>query len=1008
MFRITLILSVFFLFACSKINEKGETVTSYGFSVKDLKAEFGTPDSMRVLVIVDGKDTISNDLYSAADLDGTKLLFDIPAMQGADVRVVYWVYAKGAAVGAGDQTFSSGESPTVPKPSLPSMASAGANISALRGRITSFGGAVTARADEATQYAWDFDGDGTFDDESSLITGFSFTYDTIGVFSAVFRVTGALGLVDLDTLQVTVTNPPLVIQNFQAPSNAIIGVVVEMNVNARVDFGIITNYEWDLNGDGSWDSSGMELSYMEKTYRTMGKATVIVRVTDSDFNQVLDTAVIVVGTDFVNFPPEIDGLILSDTVVTIKDSVGFRVDFSDGNTRADIRKFEWDLNGDGVYEITKIHPSSTTSDSVTGYFSAVGSLTVKVRLTDSSGVVANQSAILKVLEGLPTATLNSDISAAFIGQAIGFTVTAADLNGNAKSGSIVKYLWDFNGDGVWDDSTGAGVNTASHVYAENFADSIYSAMVRVRDDDGKTADTSLPVHITNRAPVLGTILVGDSVIFPSDSTTISASFTDADGNGIDSLFWDLDGDGVHETPATRYAVQKLKFSSLGNKLITVFAKDRCGAIASGTVPILVKLNSDPAITSITQLPVSSIVTVNDEVTLSVPTAAYTDTDGNQIDSLWWDLDGSNTFATKRASNLSVIFSRATPGVTVVSVKGKDASGAWSTPATKTITVVNDPPVITLIESMVAKVGQYITLIPTLSPGTYGGSIVKEEWDEGGQGYQTILRSGSGTSVSFLMPSTQNLSYLIIVRITDEDGFVAVDSVKISVYNELTDARDGQIYPLAVIGTQVWMGANLNYSGDNGLGGRTYTKGWCYGVSDTAQHQDTLTCNNGYGRIYHWADGMALDRSYLAVLATISEPHQGLCPTGYHVPTNGDWTVLKEYIQTNQGVAPDQEGRFLKAYTGLTGTWVDVSSNSSTNPFGFSALPAGFRRDPVTSGGFEQRSQGATFLSATQYSERNANYAALGSINLISSENTSLRFMVSQTKDLGASLRCLKD
>ena len=74
----------------------------------------------------------------------------------------------------------------------------------------------------------------------------------------------------------------------------------------------------------------------------------------------------------------------------------------------------------------------------------------------------------------------------------------------------------------------------------------------------------------------------------------------------------------------------------------------------------------------------------------------------------------------------------------------------------------------------------------------------------------------------------------------------------------------------------------------------------------------------YGRLYNW---YAVDDA------------RGLCPAGWHVPTDGEWTELVDYI-TSQGFA-GTEGTALKSTTG----W---AIGNGTDDFGFSALPGGFR------------------------------------------------------------------
>jgi len=78
----------------------------------------------------------------------------------------------------------------------------------------------------------------------------------------------------------------------------------------------------------------------------------------------------------------------------------------------------------------------------------------------------------------------------------------------------------------------------------------------------------------------------------------------------------------------------------------------------------------------------------------------------------------------------------------------------------------------------------------------------------------------------------------------------------------------------------------------------------------------------YGRLYNW---YAVER--------------GLCPAGWHVPTDGEWTDLVEYISA-QGFS-GTEGHALKA----TSTW--YSSVNGKDGFGFSALAGGYRSNEGT-------------------------------------------------------------
>ena len=96
---------------------------------------------------------------------------------------------------------------------------------------------------------------------------------------------------------------------------------------------------------------------------------------------------------------------------------------------------------------------------------------------------------------------------------------------------------------------------------------------------------------------------------------------------------------------------------------------------------------------------------------------------------------------------------------------------------------------------------------------------------------------------------------------------------------------------------------------------------CYNVSPDIDACDEAQSLAEYGRLYNW---YAVDDA------------RGLCPSGWHVPTDGEWTDLENHI-SSQGFS-GSEGTALKSTYG----W--YNSGNGTDDFGFSALPGGSRDD----------------------------------------------------------------
>ncbi|MCL2284209.1 MAG: hypothetical protein FWC26_12910 [Fibromonadales bacterium] len=132
------------------------------------------------------------------------------------------------------------------------------------------------------------------------------------------------------------------------------------------------------------------------------------------------------------------------------------------------------------------------------------------------------------------------------------------------------------------------------------------------------------------------------------------------------------------------------------------------------------------------------------------------------------------------------------------------------------------------------------------------------------------------------PSWSNLSvgvYSVTVTGTCDGiiGLTASCGTLTVCTNCLIDSRDNKTYKTVVIGTQTWMAENLNY---NASGSK------CYDNADS-------NCVK-YGRLYNWATAMYIDTTYNSSIYTASAKHKGVCPTGWHIPSNAEWTVLTNY------------------------------------------------------------------------------------------------------------------
>jgi uncharacterized protein (TIGR02145 family) len=261
---------------------------------------------------------------------------------------------------------------------------------------------------------------------------------------------------------------------------------------------------------------------------------------------------------------------------------------------------------------------------------------------------------------------------------------------------------------------------------------------------------------------------------------------------------------------------------------------------------------------------------------------------------------------------------------------------------------------------------------------------------------TYNGTDTGSFSSNLTGLTANTPYYVRAYATNSQGTAYGSQVTFTTSDDGTptgtfvDFRDGKTYKWVKIGNQTWMAENLAWLpvvSPSSAGSLTLKYYYIYGYNGSDVGSAKATANyTTYGVLYNWPAAMDGAPGSSANPSGI----RGACPTGWHLPSDAEWTSLSTYLG-GESIA----GGKMKE----TGTAHWLSPNTgATNESGFSGLPGGFRS---IDGTFGNVGSGGYRWSSTEYSATLAR--GLG----LYSENTSLSLMVDY-KDNGFSVRCLKD
>ena len=226
--------------------------------------------------------------------------------------------------------------------------------------------------------------------------------------------------------------------------------------------------------------------------------------------------------------------------------------------------------------------------------------------------------------------------------------------------------------------------------------------------------------------------------------------------------------------------------------------------------------------------------------------------------------------------------------------------------------------------------------------------------------KTSNGTGTGKYESSLTGLVAGTSYYFRAYATNSMGNTGYGEVLFMTTlqnGSITDQRDQKIYKTVEIGSQTWMAENLNFTVSAGS--------WCY---EDKNGNCTLL-----GHIYDYSG------------LTNAGSGKGVCPGGWHVPSDTEWALLIQYLGNNPAYQ-------LKSISGWN------NNGNGDNSSGFNAKPGGLRNGD---GSYDSLNDVITFWSLS---------SILGRSKLVTLDKSSSQVFLTETATSNATayVRCLKD
>jgi ELWxxDGT repeat protein len=622
------------------------------------------------------------------------------------------------------------------------VASAGGPYSVSPTGSVTLAGSGSVAVGSIVSYQWDFDYNPALGFNVSA-TGATPTFSGAGLIGPATR-TIALRTIDDDGLISTISTTTVniyenrIVASFVAnPNSAAPAQVVVFDASASLQTDptrTIASYLWDF-GDGNTASGSSAL--VNHSYAQFGTFTVSLTVTD-DVSQTASTSLSINVNQGNRAPIASAGGPYSIAVgqsLVLDGSASTDPDIVYGDS---IVNYQWDLNNDGLDDVSGVTPSVTWA-TLTSLGMTLGNFTTSLRVTDTFGVSTITTASLNIFNPAPViASLSTSPSVVNLGGTV--TLTANGVAAVAAGATLAKveFYRDLNANSLIDvgidkllgTDTSATSGWTSKPLTTGWAIGVNTVLARAQDNLGNWSDAVSKTLTINGLPTVGSFVANPTQPLPASLLTLTASsVTDPDGTvAAVEIYFDTNKDGKIGSGEPKLTVTP---DGLGNFVANTVtptvsgsykylarAKDNLGAWGATKV-LTLAVTIPPRVDTLTATPspvskgqtltLTATNVVDDDGTIA-SVSFYRDVDGDGLVSsadklLSTDTTASNGWSYSTASSNSNLIT----GVNRILAVAKDNLGTVSTPTLTLVTIDAPPTLSSFTASSSPKANAPITL-----------------------------------------------------------------------------------------------------------------------------------------------------------------------------------------------------------------------------------------------------------------------------------------------------------